>query len=204
MCRWGSRHIDVWFARNTPNLWKHHLLEHINQDKKKGLNKYKDSTVNKTEYWSKRNPTGKPRWAWQQPKHQTVTILSIDKSLSRNHHRVWSPTHRRAIKEESKNANRDGVDHQACSLLQYITVIANLFIMGNYFNELRWKIIRANNLLQFVHQVTIELRFLQSLAQERFKSILEFRYQIIVSFIKFRKCFAKFMILIALFKKILS
>ena len=31
--------------------------------------------------------------------------------------------------------------------------------MGNYFNELRWKIIRANNLLQFIHQVTIsELR----------------------------------------------
>ena len=29
------------------------------------------------------------------------------------------------------------VDHQACSLLQYINVIANLFIMGNHFNELR-------------------------------------------------------------------
>ena len=28
--------------------------------------------------------------------------------------------------------------------------------MGNYFNELRWKIIRANNLLQFINQVTIE------------------------------------------------
>ena len=25
--------------------------------------------------------------------------------------------------------------------------------MGNYFNELRWKIIRPNNLLQFIHQV---------------------------------------------------
>ena len=70
-------------------------------------------------------------------------------SLSRIHHRVWSPTHRRAIKEESKVAYRDWVDHQPCSLLQYINVIANLFIMGNYFNELRWKIIRANNLLQF-------------------------------------------------------
>ena len=33
------------------------------------------------------------------------------------------------------------------------------------------------------------------------KSNLEFRYQIIVSSIKFRKCFAKFMIPIALFKK---
>ena len=28
--------------------------------------------------------------------------------------------------------------------------------MGNNFNELRWKIIRANNLPQFIHNVTIE------------------------------------------------
>ena len=75
--------------------------------------------------------------------------------------------------------------------------------MGNYFNELRWKIIRANNLLQLIHQVTIEIRFRKSLAQERFKSNLEFTNQIIVSSIKFWKCFAKFMIQIALFKKFL-
>ena len=88
--------------------------------------------------------------------------------------------------------------------VQYINVIANLFIMGNYFNELRLKIIRANNLLQFIHKVTVEIRFRKSLAQERFKSNLEFRYQIIVSSIKFRKGFVKFMIPIALFKKFLS
>ena len=52
--------------------------------------------------------------------------------------------------------------------------------MGNYFNELRWKIIRANNLPQFIHKVTLEIRFWKSLAQERFKSNLEFRNQIIV------------------------
>ena len=57
---------------------------------------------------------------------------------------------------------------------------------------------------QFIHQVTIEFRFRKSLTQERFKSNLEFRYQIIVSSIKFRKSFAKFMIPIALFKKFLS
>ena len=90
------------------------------------------------------------------------------------------------------------------SELQYINVIANLFIMGNYFSELRGKIIRANNLLQFIHQVTIEFRFRKSLGQERFKSNLEFRYQIIVSPIKFRKVFAKSMIRIALFKKFSS
>ena len=37
----------------------------------------------------------------------------------------------RAIKEKSKGANRDWVDHQACSLLQYINVTANLFINKN-------------------------------------------------------------------------
>ena len=45
----------------------------------------------------------------------------------------------------------------------------------------------ANNLLQFIHQVTIELMVRKSLAQERFKTNLEFRYQIIESSIKFRK-----------------
>ena len=66
------------------------------------------------------------------------------------------------------------------------------------------KNIRANNLLQFIHRVTIEFRFRKSMAQERFKSNLEFKYQNIVLSIKFRKGFAKFMIPIALFKKFLS
>ena len=64
--------------------------------------------------------------------------------------------------------------------------------------------IRASNLLQFIHQVTIEFRLRKSFAQERFKSNLEFRYQIIVSSIKFRKGFVKIIIPIALFKKFLS
>ena len=64
--------------------------------------------------------------------------------------------------------------------------------------------LNANSLLQFIHQVTIEFRFQKSLAQERFKYNLEFKYQVIVSSVKFRKGFAKFMIPIALFKKFLS
>ena len=66
------------------------------------------------------------------------------------------------------------------------------------------KNIRTNNFLQFKHQVTIEFRFRMSLAQESFKYNLEFRYQIIVSSIKFRKGFDKFTIPIAMFKKFLS
>ena len=76
--------------------------------------------------------------------------------------------------------------------------------MGHYCNELRWKVIRANNLLQFIQQVTIEFRFRKSLAQDKFMSNLEFRYQIIVLSIKFSKMFSKFMIPIALFKKFLN
>ena len=56
----------------------------------------------------------------------------------------------------------------------------------------------------FFNLYTIEFRFRKSLAQERFMSHLEFRYQIKVSSIKFRKGFAKFIIPIALFKKFLS
>ena len=74
--------------------------------------------------------------------------------------------------------------------------------MRIYFNKVRWKIVRANN--QFIHQITIELRFGKSFLQKRFKSNLDFRYQTIVSSIKLRKGFAKFMIPIALFKKFLS
>ena len=74
------------------------------------------------------NPGGPDK----QPKHQAPTISSIDKSLSQNHHRVWSPTHQRAIKEESKIANRDWVDYQACSLLQYINVKPDTIIKKNH------------------------------------------------------------------------
>ena len=58
--------------------------------------------------------------------------------------------------------------------------------------------------LQMYNQVTIEIRLRKSFVQERFKSNLEFGNQNIVSSIKFRKSFAKFMIPIALFKKFLS
>ena len=70
--------------------------------------------------------------------HQAPTISSIEKSLSRNRQIVWSLARPRAIKEESKAANRDWVDHQACSLLQYIECYSLSFIMRNYFNKLSW------------------------------------------------------------------
>ena len=80
-------------------------------------------------------------WAQLQTQHQALTLSSIDKTLSQNRHRVWGPTRRCAIKEESKVANCDWVDHQACSLLQYISVITNVLIMRTYFNKLHRKIL---------------------------------------------------------------
>ena len=78
----------------------HHLLEHINQN----IDKAKISTQQKIKLIDtgakeiqQLNPAGPD----QQPKHQVPTISSIDKSLSRNRHRVRGPTHRRAIKGES-------------------------------------------------------------------------------------------------------
>ena len=52
----------------------HHLLKHINQDITRRESKDKDSTVNLTEYRSKRNPTGKPRWARQTAKASGQSI----------------------------------------------------------------------------------------------------------------------------------
>ena len=66
------------------------------------------------------------------------------------------------------------------------------------------KLLEPTTFSQFIHHVTIEFSFQKFLAQERFKSNLELRSQIIVSSIKFRKSFAKFMKPITLFKKFLS
>ena len=59
----------------------HHLIEHINQDITKRQSKDKESTVNKTEYQSKRNPTVKPRWARQTAKASDTYYLINRKSL---------------------------------------------------------------------------------------------------------------------------
>ena len=66
--RCGPRHIDTWLAWKTPKPSMHHLLKHTNQDITRRQSKDKDSTANKTEHRSKRNPTGKPRRAQQMAK----------------------------------------------------------------------------------------------------------------------------------------
>ena len=55
------------------------------------------------------------------------------KFLGRSHHWDWSPIRRRAIKEDSKAANRDWVNHQACSLSHNIPVVSVFFYKANIF-----------------------------------------------------------------------
>ena len=110
------RHIEPGQHERPPT---HHLPEHTNKDTTKRQSKDKGSTANKTEH----------RRAQQQPKQQAPTISSTDKPPSRNPHRARSLTHQRATKEESKAANHNWVDHQACSLLQHINTTANLLTM---------------------------------------------------------------------------
>ena len=109
---------------------------------------------------------------------------SKDKSLRRNRHR--GPTRWHAIKEESTVFNRDWVNQQACSLLKYINVLTNLFIMRNYFINCAERVLVPTIFFNLCTYVAIKLWFRKSLAQERFKSDMEFRYQIIVSAIQFR------------------
>ena len=52
-----------------------------------------------------------------QTQYQAQILSFIDTSSSQNNQTIWGLTHWRAIKEESKVAKRDWVDHQACSLL---------------------------------------------------------------------------------------
>ena len=98
----------------------HHLLEHINQDK---------ATI-KTQKCIKLN-TGAKETQQVNPggPDNSQSTRPLDKYLNRNRRRVWGPTDLRAIKEESKIANCDWVDHQACSLSKYINFRA-IFYTG--------------------------------------------------------------------------
>ena len=63
-------------------------------------------------------------------------------------------------KEESKVANRDWVDHQAYSLLQYINIIANRFIREIILTNCAEKILEPTIFFNlYTIEVTIELGF---------------------------------------------
>ena len=70
---------NVWFAWKIPNWSMYRLLVNINQDLKKRWNKDNNSTVYSSEYWSKIIPIVRCRWAQPQPKHQALTLSSLNK-----------------------------------------------------------------------------------------------------------------------------
>ena len=110
-----------------------HLLKHINQDTKGDKAKVRTQQYIQLNIGAKEIHQVESGGTDNSQKYQAPTISSIDKYLSQNRHRACRLTHRRAVKEESKVVTRDWVDHQACSLLQYINVFANLLIMRSFF-----------------------------------------------------------------------
>ena len=62
---------------------------------------------------AKENQRLNPQWAKQQTKtlRPQPTKIKTHVALCRGHHRDRRPTHRRAIKEGSKDINRDWVKH---------------------------------------------------------------------------------------------
>lgn len=68
-----------------------------------------------------------------------------------NRHIILGPTHRCAIKEGSKVANRDWVNHHACSLFNYIYVVPNLNISMYDFTKLGTKVITSMYFSKFIY-----------------------------------------------------
>ena len=98
-------------------------------------------------HWSKRRPPVEPRWAKKQISVQPQPTKYL--ALCWDYHRVWTPTHRLANKEDSKNVNRDWVNHQACRLSHHIYIIAYAFVSHVNFLKLIRYDFYANHPLTF-------------------------------------------------------
>ena len=85
--------------------------------------------------WSDRNPTVEPLWTRPKTEHWAPNQLNW-KFLGRSLHWDWGPIRRRAIKEGTKDVNRDWVNHEACSLSHNIHVVVGYFITNDYFSQL--------------------------------------------------------------------
>ena len=87
------------------------------------------------------------------------------------------------LKRKAKFADRDWVDHQACSLLQYINVIANLFIMGkSCFMYLHLIIFDSTKSLSCLSTCpSVKVLILSSRYHEKFSSKAEYNRNISLS-----------------------
>ena len=96
--------------------------------------------------------------------HQAPTILSIDMSLSRNRHRVLSPTHRCAIKEESKVATRENTprySYQFSSQHIYLLIYSRISLMLKcqsvfYHNQTFQCCLTSNKILKYPLRLLIK------------------------------------------------
>ena len=88
-------------------------------------------------------------------------------------HSVGGPTYRRAIKEVSKAVNADWNKNQVC---RKTSVITSVFITHNYLFEMIRNIIFTSYFSEFMHQVTIKLRFRKTLQKKCFQADIIFRH----------------------------
>ena len=91
------------------------------------------------------------QWNLDGPRNRQASSPQPTKYLALcwDYHRVWTPTHRRAIKEDSKIVNRDWVNHQACRLSHHIYIIAYAFVSHDNFLKLIRYDFYANHPLTF-------------------------------------------------------
>ena len=75
------------------------------------------------------------------------------------------------MQEVSKVVNLDWINHKACSLLQNIYVITDLFITNNHFLEMIRKIIFTNYFSEFIRKIAIKFRFRKTLQKKCFQSV---------------------------------
>ena len=126
------------------------------------------------------------KYFWLNPYKPSVLFVGQRQTMQaqirhRRTRRVIRKSHvcvQNVLLKVSKGAKIRNRYNQVPHLTTKHAVYCNLFIMGNYLNGLRWKIVRANNLLQFIYQVTIESRFRKALEQERFKSNFELKFEL--------------------------
>ena len=93
-------------------------------------------------HWSKGRPPVESRWAKKPTKYL---------ALCRCFHRVCTPTHRHAIKEDSRIVNGDRVNHLACRLSHHIYSIAYAFVSHDNFLKLIRKFCFSYHFSKFVY-----------------------------------------------------
>ena len=111
----------------------------------------------------------------------------------------WGLNHLRATKEYSKISTLIGLLLGMQSVAYYINYILLFKTVNNWFEKVR-EVRDFHDFLKFIYQISMEFRNTHTFMQRFLQSDKIFYDQFIVSRVNFGKCFAEFMIHIALLK----